>query len=429
MLHKIYNALFCSILKPLIQHYLCKRAQKNPDYLQDWAERFGEPYPNPIQNAIWIHAVSVGETRAAQPLIIELQKYFPDSPLLITQMTPTGRATAQQLYPHAQCRYLPYDNPKWVQQFIREHRPKLGILMETEIWVNLIHACAAENVPLFLANARLSEKSERGYWKIRGLVAPALAKLSGCYAQTIEDAERLEKIGVKNPLICGNTKFDITPSAESTKLANEFRARIGNRRVFLAASTREKDGVDEAQWIVQAWKKIAQSNDLLIIVPRHLERFQAAFDFATQAGLPTQKRSDNQIVQPKTQVWIGDSMGEMFAYYQAADLVFVGGSLVETGCQNVIEPMSCGKPVLFGQSTFNFQAACDWALMAGAAKQLNTAEEVVQTACNWLHHPHLSAPIAQSARDFVAQHHGASAKMAQEIHQIITKIAKDQETS
>ena len=179
-----------------------------------------------------------------------------------------------------------------------------------------------------------------------------------------------------------------------------------------------------------AWtKKIAQSNDLLIIVPRHLERFQAAFDFATQAGLPTQKRSDNQIVQPKTQVWIGDSMGEMFAYYQAADVVFVGGSLVETGCQNVIEPMSCGKPVLFGQSTFNFQAACDWALMAGAAKQLNTAEEVVQTACDWLHHPHLSAPIAQSARDFVAQHHGASAKMAQEIHQIITKIAKDQETS
>lgn len=418
--------MFCrTVAKPLIQQYLRKRARKNPEYAKNWSERFGEPYHNPVQNAIWIHAVSVGETRAAEPLIIELKKYFPNLPLLLTQMTPTGRAIAKQLYPQAQCRYLPYDRVEWVRQFLQEHRPVFGILMETEIWVNLIDECEREGVALFLANARLSEQSERGYQKIHGLVAPALAKLSGCYAQTSADAERLRHIGVSSPIVCGNTKFDIVPPPNSFILTNEFRSKIGNRRVFLAASTREKDGVDEAELIIREWKKLSQPDDLLIIVPRHLERFQAAFDYASMAGLPTQRRSDNQPIYPETRVWIGDSMGEMFAYYQVADVVFVGGSLVQTGCQNVIEPMSCAKPVLFGLSTFNFQAACDLALKADAAQQCETVTDVVSTACKWLNNANLRASLAQNAQYFVSQHQGASAKIAQEINQVITKMTKD----
>lgn len=426
MLHKIYNGFFCTIAKPLIQYYLRKRARNNPEYLHDRAERFGQPYPNPMQDAIWIHAVSVGEVRAAQPLITALQTYFPNAPILMTHMTPTGRMTARSLFTQAQCRYLPYDKPEWVSQFVREHRPKFGILMETEIWINLIDACAAQDVPLFLVNARLSEQSRRGYGKIRGLIAPALAKLSGCYAQTMEDAQRLSAIGVNQPMVCGNTKFDVVQPVHSVDLARDFRQKIGNRRVFLAASTREKDGVDEAQLMIQAWRDKAQADDLLIVVPRHLERFQAVFDFAVQANLSVQKRSDNQAVQPETQVWIGDSMGEMFAYYQVADVVFVGGSLVQTGCQNVIEPISCGKPVLFGPSTFNFQAACDWAVMAGVAKQCESVQQVLSLALDWLHHPEHTQTMTKQSLAFIAKHQGASQKIAHEIHHTITNMTKYQ---
>ncbi|SSY69965.1 lipid IV(A) 3-deoxy-D-manno-octulosonic acid transferase [Alysiella crassa] len=414
MLHKIYNFAW-HIAPPIIKHYLRKRAQKNPEYSNHWGERFGEPHPNPVQRAIWLHAVSVGETRAAQPLITQLKQHFPNAPILLTQMTPTGRATAQTLFPEAQCRYLPYDNPQWVQQFIREHRPIFGVLMETEIWANLIQECKRENVPLFLANARLSEKSQQGYQKIQSFIAPALGKLSGCYAQTAEDAARLQTIGAVPPVVCGNTKYDIAIPEQSIELATQFREKIGKRRVFLAASLREKNGVDEAELILRAWQYFRQPEDLLILVPRHPERFQAACDLVQQFDLTIQKRSDNQAVQPETAVWVGDSMGEMWAYYQVADVVFVGGSLVDTGCQNIIEPMTCGKPVLFGQSVYNFQAACDGALRFGAAKQIADVNELLQTVRQWLDNPEDYAAITTQARQFVAQHQGASARIAQQI--------------
>lgn len=414
ILNLIYQNLW-RIAPPIIKHYLRKRAQKNPEYSNHWGERFGEPHPNPVQGAIWLHAVSVGETRAAQPLITQLKQYFPNAPILLTQMTPTGRATAQTLFPEAQCRYLPYDNPQWVQQFIREHRPIFGVLMETEIWANLIHTCQAEHVPLFLANARLSEKSQQGYQKIQSFIAPALGKLSGCFAQTAEDAARLQSIGAVPPVVCGNTKYDIAIPEQSIELATQFREKIGKRRVFLAASLREKNGADEAELILRAWQTFRQPEDLLILVPRHPERFQAACDLAQQFDLTVQKRSDNQAVQPETAVWVGDSMGEMWAYYQAADVVFVGGSLVDTGCQNIIEPMTCGKPVLFGQSVYNFQAACDGALRVGAAKQIVDVNELLHTVRQWLDNPEDYATITTQARQFVAQHQGASVRITQQI--------------
>ena len=177
MLSWFYQILW-QIAPPVIRYYLRRRAQKNPAYAEHWAERFGQPHPSPVTGAVWLHAVSVGETHAAQPLIAALRRRFPDAPLLITQMTPTGRATAQALYPDAQCRYLPYDRRDWVAQFLREHRPLFGVVMETELWANLLNEAHRQKIPMFVANARLSEKSARGYRRIDALIRPALQTLA-----------------------------------------------------------------------------------------------------------------------------------------------------------------------------------------------------------------------------------------------------------
>ena len=414
MLSWFYQILW-QIAPPVIRYYLRRRAQKNPAYAEHWAERFGQPHPSPVTGAVWLHAVSVGETRAAQPLIAALRRRFPDAPLLITQMTPTGRATAQALYPDAQCRYLPYDRRDWVTQFLREHRPLFGVVMETELWANLLNEAHRQNIPMFVANARLSEKSARGYRRIDTLIRPALQTLAGCLAQTEEDAERLRQLGAANVSVCGNSKYDIAPPEDKIELAAQWRRQLGRRRVFVAASTREKDGTDEAHEILRVWRQHGCADDLLVLVPRHPERFGAAAEYAQLLGLTVQKRSSGEAVAPSTQVWVGDSMGEMFAYYALADAVFVGGSLVDTGCQNIIEPMSCGKPVLFGTSVYNFQAACTGSLAFGAARQIASADELVQTVYRWWQNPEEAVALAQRAVQFVAQHKGASERMAQRI--------------
>ena len=401
LLSILYNTLW-RIAPPFIRHYLRKRARKNPAYLEHWDERFGAPHPNPVQQPIWIHAVSVGETRAAQPLIAELHRRFPNAPLLLTQMTPTGRATATQLYPQAQCRYLPYDRRDWVAQFLREHRPQFGVLMETELWANLISGCLNQRIPLFLANARLSEKSQRSYQKIPNLIRPALRQLTAICAQTPADAQRLQQLGAPAPIVCGNTKYDIPIPPQSCELA-------------------EKDGQDEVELILNAWQPHADT--LLVLIPRHPERFQAAYELAQQRGFKTQKRSDNAPIRPDTQVWIGDSMGEMYAYFQAADIVFIGGSLVNTGCQNIIEPLQCGKPVLFGPSIYNFQAACQEALAAGVAQQIHSAAELVQTITRQLAQPEIHAQQATKTAAYLVQHRGASQRIADVIEQHLKQTA------
>ncbi|MCS4533964.1 lipid IV(A) 3-deoxy-D-manno-octulosonic acid transferase [Neisseria montereyensis] len=393
-----------------IRRYLRKRGEKAPAYLEHWPERFGGVFPNPVQQPIWVHAVSVGETRAAQPLIRELRYHFPDAPLLMTQMTPTGRATAEMLYPDAQCRYLPYDKPEWIRQFLNEHRPRFGVLMETEIWPNLMHGCAEAGVPLFLANARLSEKSQNGYLKVRKLVEPAMQTLCGCYAQTAADAERLHLIGASNVHVCGNSKYDITPTETMHERAAQFKERIGSRPVVVCGSTRDYKGVNEAQLLLKAWQTY-QGDALLVIVPRHPESFQTAYDAAAALGFKVQKRSDDAPVAAETQVWIGDSMGELTAYYLAADVAFVGGSLVDAGCQNVIEPVACGVPTLFGPSTYNFADACKGAVEAGAAKQIFSAQEWQHMTAHWLANPQNRGQYVEHAAQFVEKHRGASKRM------------------
>lgn len=413
----LYQQLW-RIAPPLIRHYLRKRGQKNPAYLQHWGERFGEPFTQPVQNAIWIHAVSVGETRAALPLVQALRPHFPDAPLLFTQMTPTGRATAQQLFPDAQCRYLPYDKPEYVAQFLAEHQPRLGILMETEIWPNLIHACQQHQLPLFLANARLSEKSQRGYQRIQAAITPALNSLTACFAQTDADAERLRALGVQHIEVCGNTKYDFPPPPELAHLAAQLKQQAGQRPIIVCGSTRVKNDTDEAELLLQAWQGYS-GHALLVIVPRHPEHFDAVYQTACRLGFRCQRRSEQQAIAPDTQVWLGDSMGELLAFYQIADIAFVGGSLVDTGCQNIIEPISYGIPTLFGFSTYNFAATCQAAVAAGAAQQILSAQAWRHTVEDWLQHPTLRQTYAQKAKQFIQAHQGASQKIAALIKQAV----------
>ena len=386
MIRRLYATLW-HLAPFLIRRHLRRRALKSPAYLEHWDERFGQAYPNPVQRPIWIHAVSVGETRAAEPLVQALRRHFPDSPFLITQMTPTGRATAQSLFLDAQCRYLPYDKSEWVARFLAEHRPICGILMETEIWPNLMHGCQEAGIPLFLANARLSEKSQRGYLKIRKLVEPAMQSLSGCFAQT---------------------------AADLRPLAAAFKERIGARAVVVCASTRVYKGTDEAELLLKAWQGY-RGNALLVIVPRHPENFQTAYDTAKSLGYTVQKRSDGQPVSPDTQVWIGDSMGELAAYYLSADIAFVGGSLVDAGCQNIIEPIACRVPTLFGYSNYNFAQACKGAVEAKAAVRVETAEAWYRTTRQYLDDETLRQQLISHTEQFISQHQGASAKIAKAI--------------
>lgn len=403
-----------------IRRYLRRRAQNAPAYLHHWDERFGTSQKEACKNVIWIHAVSVGETRAAVPIVRELQKRLPESQFLITQMTPTGRATAQAVFEDVECRYLPYDKTTYVRRFLDDYQPRIGIFMETEIWPNLLYECAVRNIPTALVNARLSEKSLQGYLKAKSLISPIVQTFRAVLAQSEDDKQRLHTLGAKRITVCGNSKYDIVPTDKMHELAEEFRQRIGQRSVLVCASTREYKGVDEADLLLDAWQKHA-SDALLVIIPRHPERFQAAFDLAKNKGFVVQKRSDMQAVSAQTQVWIGDSMGELFAYYLIADLAFVGGSLVDTGCQNIIEPIACNVPVLYGPSVYNFAETCRAARAVGAALQVLTVGEWAEQSNLLLQKNEKRAAMSANAADFIQQHQGASYQMANHLMSLISE--------
>ena len=405
----LYSALW-PLLMPLVKRYLNKRARKAPAYLEHWDERFGRDLPRGDgREVIWLHAVSVGETRAALPLVKLLRQQYPAARFVITQMTPTGRATALQLYPDAEIRYLPYDSAGNMRRFIAALRPKLGVLMETELWPNLLHACRAAGVPLFLVNARLSEKSLRGYRRIGPLIRPAMRALTAVAEQSEADAERLRQLGAARVQVCGNSKYDFTPPAEQLAVGQTFRQHIGNRPVWVCASTR--DG--EEALILQAWQAAPRGDALLLLVPRHPERFDSVATLAASMGFAVQRRSDGQPVSQGTQVWVGDSMGELFAYYAAADVAFVGGSLLDFGSQNLIEPASIGLPVLIGPSTYNFAEAASLALAAGAARQVADAQSLVSAALALLQDADARQQMREAGLAFTAQHRGASQRMLQ----------------
>ena len=397
------------LLLPWALLHLLLRARRQPGYLRHVAERFGYYTLVPEAPLIWVHAVSVGETRAAEPLVRVLQVRYPQHRILLTHMTPTGRETGETLYGGrvARC-YLPYDYPGAVARFLDHFRPQFAIVMETEIWPNLIRAGRARSIPLYLVNARLSEKSYVGYRRFGGLVRESLAGFAAVAAQSEGDARRLTALGARDVHVTGNVKFDVAPPLEQLELGQALRRGFGEARpVLLAASTREGEEV----LLLEALEGIAASGMLTVIVPRHPQRFDEVARLLEARGVRYQRRSANAPTAPDTRVVLGDSMGEMFAYYAACDVAFIGGSLLPLGGQNLIEACAVGKPVLIGPSIFNFTEAVELAVQAGAAIQVPDPAALAREAGRLLQDPVTARRMSQAALAFANAHRGATARV------------------
>jgi 3-deoxy-D-manno-octulosonic-acid transferase len=394
---------------PLIPLRLVWRGRRERGYLRHWGERLALG-PAPATGALWIHAVSVGEMRAAQPLVAALRAVHPGMPLLFTCMTPTGRATAETLYgSFARIVYLPYDYAGSMRRFMRHVQPRVGILMETELWPNLIHAAARAGVPLVLANARLSARSARGYARLPALTRSCLARIALVAAQSEADAARLRELGAQVVHVTGNLKFDIAPPAELLERGAGWRAKWGQRPVLLAASTRE----GEEAPLLRAFIETLPADVLLVLVPRHPQRFDEVAGLIEADGLEYERRSvlGDALLSPHIRVLLGDSLGELFAYYAACDVAFVGGSLAPLGGQNLIEAASVGRPVLVGPHTFNFEEATRLAIEAGAALRVNDAAELMGKALALLNDAPLRARMGEAGLAFAARHRGAAGRV------------------
>ena len=396
------------LLLPWALLHLVWRARKQPAYLEHVGERFGIFPDNMPSRVIWIHAVSVGETRAAEPLIKALQARHPDHRILLSHGTPTGRQTGVELYGDRVERcYLPYDFSWAARRFLRRFRPVVGVFMETEIWPNLIRASVRSAVPVYLVNARMSEKSARGYRRIGRLTRGALWRLSCIGAQTERDAQRLTELGATNVRITGNIKFDRLAPAEMLALGTTLRDSFGTQRpVFLAASTRE----GEEAMILDVVADLAVTGLLTVIVPRHPQRFDEVAGLASQRGYKIQRRSENQPIDADTRIVIGDSMGEMFAYYAACDIAFVGGSLLPLGGQNLLEACAVGRPIVVGPHTFNFEDATRGAIEAGAAIRVADAQELAGAVGRLLDDADRRRAMSEAGKRFTDAHRGATEK-------------------
>lgn len=393
---------------PFMFLYLRWRGIRQPEYRLHWRERLGWAPELPAGPVIWLHTVSVGETRAAAPLVRALRQRRPDATILLSHTTPTGRAAALAVYGDGiRQTYLPYDLPGPVQRFLRRSHPGIAIFMETEVWPNLYAACAGRGIPAYLVNARLSERSARGYGRVAGLARPALSGLAGVAAQTPADAGRLAALGARRVEVTGNLKFDVAAPADSAARAEALRARFAGRFVFLAASTRE----GEETLILDTCLGLGIPDLLLVMVPRHPQRFDAVAALLDGRGIEYARRSRDEPVTRETEVYLGDSMGEMAAYYAAADLAFVGGSLLPLGGQNLIEAADMGCPVLIGPHTWNFLDAAERAIDAGAALRVADAEDLAHAVKRLHQHPEERQAMAAAGLDFSRAHKGATEKM------------------
>jgi 3-deoxy-D-manno-octulosonic-acid transferase len=396
------------VLLPFVRVRLALRARREPGYAEHIAERFGRyDTAPPREPVIWVHAVSVGETAAAEPLVRALQARFPGHRVLLTHMTPTGRRTGTAIFRDSVARaYLPYDFPFAVARFLDHYRPRIGLLMETEIWPNLIHACSARKVPIYLVNARLSEKSFRGYRRFASLVGESVAALSGIAAQSADDAKRFSALGAREVQVVGNVKFDAAPAAELVERGRAWRSAYAPRAVLLAASTRE----GEEALVLDAFERLA-TPALLVLVPRHPQRFDEVASLLEKRGMRYERRSSGRAVSEATQVLLGDSMGEMPAYYAASDVAFIGGSLLPFGAHNFIEACAVGTPVLLGPHTYNFAEAAERALDAGAALRVGDADELASTADRLLAEPAERLRMSEAALAFSRAYQGATTRI------------------
>ena len=404
-MNRLLYSVALYILLPWALLHLWLRSRRQPAYLEHIAERFGFSDEQPGNPLIWVHAVSVGETQAAEPLVKALRQRHPAHRILFTHTTPTGRQTGIELFGDGVSRcYLPYDFPFAVKRFLRRFRPQVGIVMETEIWPNLIEHCHRHSIPVYLANARMSGRSARGYARFRGLAATSLRKLAGIGAQTERDATRFSELGAEAVMVTGNIKFDRTAPPEMLALGTRLRELFGIRKVFLAASTRE----GEEALILDALAGLDMAELLVVFVPRHPQRFDEVGALLRQRGHAFVRRSEGRPVAAEIRFVLGDSMGEMFAYYSASDVAFVGGSLLPLGGQNLLEACAVGRPVIVGPHTFNFEEATENAIEAGAALRVEDARALAGAVASLFRDPARREAMAEAGRRFTQRHRGAT---------------------
>ena len=396
-MRSLYTVLLRLAL-PFLLARLWWRGRAEPGYRDAVTERFGIYRIDRAERLLWIHAVSVGEARAAEPLVRALGGALPDHRILMTCTTAAGRETIKQLYSESLfSAYLPYDFPEAAQGFLQYFRPRLGILMETEIWPNLLEQCARHRVPVMLANARLSEKSARGYRRWRALLRPAFASLAAVCAQSAADAQRLRAVGAPAVEVTGNLKFDVEPDAAQLAAGAAWRSALA-RRVILLASTRE----GEERMLLDAAP--ADLAALLLVVPRHPRRFDEV------AELAQSRRSRQSTPASADRVHLGDSMGEMAFYYAACDVAIIGGSFAPLGGQNLIEALAAGAPVIVGPHMYNFAQATELAVAAGAAIQVPDAASAMRGAIGLLANEEQRRRMSEAGRNLCAAHRGATAR-------------------
>ncbi len=411
MLRSLY-ALAGTLLLPFLLLKIWWRGRAEPGYRLAWWERLGfyRDEAPPTAPLIWVHAVSLGETHAARPLLEGLLAAFPEATILLTHLTATGREAGQKLCgERVRQAWLPWDTPAASRRFLAHFRPLAGILLETEIWPCLIGQAKARGMPVYLVNARLSEKSAAGYRRLGSFARAVFAGLAGVAAQSEADAARLAELGAPLPVVTGNLKFDLALPEDAAPRAEALRRGWASRSVvWVAGSTRE----GEEELLLRAMRREALAAEILtVMVPRHPQRFAEVAALLERLGVRYQRRSEEKPLAPDTRVILGDSMGEMPVYYAASDFVFMGGSLLPFGCQNLIEACAAGRPVLLGPSVYNFAQAAELALAQGAAAQVQDAEALLHTVAAWAQAPALRARMGEAASAFAKAHRGASARL------------------
>lgn len=418
---RILYSLVFTLSLPLVMLRLLLRARKAPAYARRWHERLamaGDMRPD----GVWVHAVSVGETIAAAPMVRALLQRYPQLPVTITCMTPTGSEQIRKLFGdqvgHV---YLPYDLPWLQRRFLKRLRPQIGIIMETELWPNLVHESGIVGVPLVLANARLSERSARGYQRVAWLVRPMFAALDWVAVQTEAEAQRFATLGVqpKAMTITGSIKFDLQPDPAVLQRAAKLRSEWGQRPVWIAASTH--GGEDEQ--VLAAHRQILESQPdaLLILVPRHPERFSDVARLTQGAGFSMVRRSSGDTPMRADQVLLGDSMGELMMFYACADVAFVGGSLVAHGGHNYLEPAALGLPIVSGPHSFNFTEISQLLEGAGALQRVQDQSALALTVCELLNEPTAARQAGATGLAVVRDNQGALERLLEGIEEVLQK--------
>jgi 3-deoxy-D-manno-octulosonic-acid transferase len=415
----LYNLLAYILFLPYIGYWLV-RGITNRSYLRRIGERLGIGYPR-LERCIWIHAVSVGEVVAAVPLIRALGRRFPDRPLLVTTVTPTGAARVASVFgDEVHHTYIPFEAPHVVNRFFSATNPEIALVLETEIWPNLYRGCGVRNIPLVLVSARISPRSVRGYRRLLPLFRETLSHGIIIAAQSEADAERFLSLGAapERTRVTGNIKFDVELPPDLPLRGRELRAELfGDRPVWIAASTHE--GEEEIVLAAQQALLKTRPEVLLVLVPRHPQRFPAVRDMVVKQGMSVVSRTDDEACNASTQVFLGDTMGELTLFYAASDVAFVAGSLVPIGGHNLLEPAALGLPLLSGPHVFNAQEIADMFVAKGASRLVHDSADLAAAVDGLLSDPETASRLGNAGRGILERNRGSLARLMAMIEPLV----------